>query len=482
MKPTYCNPLPIEKLVSGRWLDCSPQEDPRSYHDYRSIADPSVIYDEGRWILYPSYSLAYVSEDFVHWKHVDIGVPHVRYSPAVVKFRGKWYLCGHNIETLYVADSPIGPFSPCGVFTDTAGNVVKVVDQCFLADGDHLYLYWQHVRTPKSSEDMEFCACILGVELDPEAPWQFLGEPVPVYQFEPSVSWQRFGEHNENERLGWVEGPWMMKRGDLIYMLYAACGTQFSTYANGVAISREGPLATFHRQVRHDPFTRKTDGLVRGPGHGSLVEGPDGTLWTFYSLIFNFNHKFERRIGMDPVGVDEDGELYCTVTDTPQFAPGVLAHPEAGNSAGLLPLGARQPATASSHAPGREPLYAVDESVLTWWQPAADDPLPTLTLRLGANPGYLISAIRLLWRDVGMETLDGIDPGPFRYRIEYRDGDAWKVLVDARDNTDDLCVDYRTFEPILTNEIRLTIVGAPEGITPGLCGITPFGTCYHPAK
>ncbi|MBQ2743597.1 MAG: hypothetical protein IJF32_12440, partial [Oscillospiraceae bacterium] len=80
MKPTYCNPLCVEKVKSGRWLDASLSRlDIRSLNDYRSISDPSVIYHDGKWIMYPSYNVAYVSEDFVNWKHVDIGVDNLRY-------------------------------------------------------------------------------------------------------------------------------------------------------------------------------------------------------------------------------------------------------------------------------------------------------------------------------------------------------------------------------------------------------------------
>ena len=116
--------------------------------------------------------------------------------------------------------------------------------------------------------------------------------------------------------------------------------------------------------------------LPSGAGHGCLADGPGGTLWAFYTNIFCFNHMYERRISMDPVGVDENGELYCPeTTETPQYAPGVLAHPEHGNGVGWLPLTFMQRPTATSHAHGREPLYASDESVLTWWHPARSDPL-----------------------------------------------------------------------------------------------------------
>lgn len=490
MQPkTYCNPLPIADIPSGRWLDVSmTKDDPRSIPDYRSISDPSVVYHEGKWILYPSYAMAYVSTDLVHWTHVDIGVPHLRYSPAVVQFRGKWYLSGHGLSEVYVADDPLGPFSLCGHLTDVDGNRMAVLDGCYLADtrddGEHLYLYWHGSRVPKEGDPDVECICgTWGAELCPDEPWKLRTRPVWINEFDPDRTWQCIGEHNENGRMGWIEGQWVVKIDGRYYLLYSGCGTEYSSYANGVAISTEGPLSGFVNQKRHDPFTQKRSGLLRGAGHGCIVPGPGGTYWTFYTTIFCYNHKYERRIGMDPVGIDEDGELYCpAVTEVPQYAPGVLSHPETGNDAGLVPVTFLRRPYASSAMPGRDPIYAVDDSVLTWWQPCPADPEKTIVIPLERSTGFLISAVRLIWRDIGMETLDGILPGPFRYEIEYAPAPdhgqtGWRTLVDASDNDQDLCIDYRTFEPVKAYALRLRIVGAPKGIEPGLVSFTAFGTC-----
>ena len=75
-------------------------------------------------------------------------------------------------------------------------------------------------------------------------------------------------------------------------------------------------------------MTRKPYGLVRGAGHGSIVAGPDNTYWIFYTCLFGYNYKYERRVCMDVLGIDENGELYCPeLSETPQFAPGVIKNP-----------------------------------------------------------------------------------------------------------------------------------------------------------
>ncbi|MGN1346699.1 MAG: family 43 glycosylhydrolase, partial [Eubacteriales bacterium] len=416
--------------------------------------------------------------DFVHWKHVDIGVPHLRYSPAVVQFRGKWYLNGHSLSELYAADDPLGPFTLCGHMTDVHGNRMNPADGCFLADGDRLYFYW-HAGKPAGEADVESFTATAGAEMDPDRPWQMKTEPVLINCFDPEREWQRMGEHHQNARMGWIEGQWMKKIGSRCYLLYSGCGTEYGAYTNGILYSDEGPLSGFRPQKRFDPFTEKRTGLVRGAGHGCLVDGPGGTLWTFYTNIFCCNHQYERRISMDPVGMDENGELYCpAATEVPQYAPGVRARPEEGNGTGWLPLTFFQRPTATSAAPGRDPLYASDDSVLTWWQPAEGDAAPAITFRLGDATRYHVRAVRVIWRDIGMEVLDGVFPGPFRYRVEYAPDpslEVWLPLMDASENREDLCVDYRETPDSMAYGIRLRILGSPAGITPGLVSLTAFG-------
>ena len=93
---TYCNPLPIPDIPRGvdDWypeqeglFDPGVRPNGVDGPDYRSISDPTVFYHEGRWYLYPSYGMAWVSEDFSHWKH-ERTVPYCpKYSPHVCRWK-----------------------------------------------------------------------------------------------------------------------------------------------------------------------------------------------------------------------------------------------------------------------------------------------------------------------------------------------------------------------------------------------------------
>jgi hypothetical protein len=116
----------------------------------------------------------------------------------------------------------------------------------------------------------------------------------------------------------------------------------------------------------------------------------------------------------------------------------------------------------------------VDNSLITWWQPAVGDAQPTLTTSFSAPA--TIHAVRVIWRDVGLDTPRGVVPGPFRYRIEAETAPGvWTPLVDRSASTEDFLVDYRECAPTLATRARLVILGHPAGIAPAVAELTLFG-------
>jgi hypothetical protein len=294
-----------------------------------------------------------------------------------------------------------------------------------------------------------------------------------MFEFDPAHQWERYGEWNEDPSVSYCEGSWMIKIDDRYFLTYAGPGTSFSTYAMGAYVSAS-PLGPFVYQQRN-PILQQRHGLVRGPGHGCIVKGPKDTLWAFYTCCLCYENGFERRVGMDPAGVDADGNLFVIdATERPQYAPGIKRQPELGNDTGLLPCNHRKRCEASSSAPGRDSLYCVDSSTLTWWQPAADDPEPMLTFPLRAC--FEVSAIRLWWRDEGLDYDGGVLPGPFQFKLEGKLGEGeWFALADKTQNDSDMLIDFLTFETVTVDEVRLVVNSWPKGITPALIDATIFG-------
>ncbi len=146
----------------------------------------------------------------------------------------------------------------------------------------------------------------LGIELDPKNPLKTIGTARELIPFDPKTfPWEAIGHWNQNPNIGWMEGAWMLERGGKYYLTYSAGGTENRTYAMGCYVS-DSPLGPFKPQ-KHNPILRSIDGLVTGTAHGSIVAGPDESLWAFYSVRSSVVHAFERRLGMDRAYIDSNG-------------------------------------------------------------------------------------------------------------------------------------------------------------------------------
>lgn len=421
--------------------------------------------------------MAYVSEDFVTWTFHRIE-PYFMFAPTVAVHNNRFYLVG-NLTPLYVADDPLGPFTELGSFRTVAGEPLQVLDPMIFPDDDgRLYLYWG-LSDPG----------IFGAELDPADPCQLLTEPRFLFAFNPEHEWERFGEWNENKYTSSIEGPWMAKVNGVYYLTYCGPGTVYSTYAMGT-YTCSYPLGEFTYAARN-PILSNKHGLIKGPGHGCIVAGPGETLWAFYTICVCYEHKFERRIGVDPAGIDENGNLYVLgPSEIPQHAPGVLPSPQLNNNTGWSPLTFCNPRQATSCVEGRNPVYAFDDSLLTWWQPSPEDRERELTVDFRAL--FEVRAFRIMWRDVQLDYDNDLLPGPFGYIIEVlaelppeqsveqppKQPLHWVPVIDKSDNDTDLLIDYLEIAGIQARSARLKIISTPPGIEPGVVNFTAFGTAF----
>jgi xylan 1,4-beta-xylosidase len=471
---TFCNPLPIPNYPVGYSARNAKNGQPDAgsgwilghQEQFRESADPTVLWHEGKWYLYPSCDMAWVSADNgATWQHQPLNVRDIGYSPTVLRHRGR-FLLASNVSAIYASSSPLGPFEKIGDFPAVrSATVPEVWDKMLFSDEDgRLYLYF----------GCSAAGGIWGMELDAADPTKALAEPVELFPFDPQKRpWEALGDWNQDTTKGWLEGAWMLKRNGKYYLTYAAGGTEHRTYAMGCFVGAS-PLGTFRSQKRN-PILRTVDGLVTGSGAGSIVAGPKNELWAFYTIRAGVAHNFERRIGMDRAEIDANGELVVQgATSLPQWLPG-KAPPDADPSeTGWLPINGGVHTLGSTSAPNLPGRFAVDNEMRTWWQPAEGDGQPMLTSTFRAPA--TIHAVRLIWRDIGLDTKNGVLPGPFHYRVELETAnDQWTTILDRSESTEDLLIDYRECRPTVGKRARLVILGSPKGITPGVAEFTVFG-------
>ena len=474
----YCNPLPIE--------------------DTRSIADPTVIRFQGQYYLFLTGGIFWSSSDLVHWEHHPVTMPGGRpvTAPHAFEFQGHLYVTGNDIG-LYRSADPLKGWEYIGDFKDDKGKKMLLFDPAtFLDDDGRLYLYYSGRRTDG----------IYGVELSRQNPTNFAAPARKLWTFNPAHIWERYGDSNEGSSLSWLEAPWMTKRDGIYYLQYSAPGTEWKTYAVGVYTSRS-PLGPFTYAPRN-PILVHRNGLINGTGHHSIVEGPNGGLWSIYTVLYRNWGVFDRRIGMDPVGFDEKGNMFVNgPSEVPQWAPGVQPKPWLGNDSGSIPVSINKYTWAASSArPGREPENAFDNNVRTWWEPAEGDAAPWLLIDLGCrnpadnNQEFDVDSARILFdavphpapRDLDRDghalwyadAARAVRPVAYQYLIEISlDGKAFRPIVDQRANKQVQNVEFSTFAPARARWVRLTLTGLAKSQSAGVLEFTVFGKpAEQPAK
>jgi len=487
-----------------------------------SLGDPTVVHDGDLYYMFATgvtngpvpQGGAWVSRDLVKWdwKPLDANSAPLAIAPHVVKFDGAYYMTG-NGAPLYRSDSILGPYREVGPWLDNEGRPIErsptsngfarhVFDVCIFIDRDDKpYVYMAYGQT----------GGVWGAALDPKHLNRLSGPPQDLMKFDPRYVWERAGDANERSYFTYIEGPWIFERNGMYYLEYSASGTEWLTYATGVYTAKH-PLGPY-TYMPGNPLLRQTHGVNTGPGHGSIVQGPDGQWWQFYLTVLP-NPPGGRRIGMDPVGFTPDGRMFVrggAPSETPQWAPGAVQDPVRNGDSGSIPLtfGKTRGLVVSSERSGREAGYALDNSDGTWWSPADGDAQPTLTVDLLAIPPfkpYTIDSSRIQFharnmplrrpgtqgaqgagaggRGASDASASGADDAPFsgsqafRYRIEASvDGISFTTVVDKTHNDLTRYTEFDEIHPTLARYVRLVLTDWPRSASQplGVVEFTVFG-------
>lgn len=435
---TYCNPLNLDYtyMIYNAHKDIS----------YRSGADPAVVQFRNEYYMFVTRSMGYWhSLDLLHWDFI---------TPEKWYFQGSNAPAAHNYKdsVLYVTGDPSGSMSI--LYTDdpkkgnwkaTPGILNDLQDPgLFIDDDGKAYMYWGSsnkfpIRAKALDKNLRFRPSDSTYEL-----FNLDGE---------KHGWERFGENHSNTKLrGYMEGPWMTKHNNTYYLQYAAPGTEFNVYGDGVYTS-DHPLGPF-KYMPNNPFSYKPGGYMNGAGHGSTVIGPQDRYWHFASMALSVNVNWERRICMFPTYFDKDGLMYTNSSfgDYPHLAP--EDGKNAGDFSGWMLLSYKKPVTTSSDVADHTGKNMTDENVKTFWLAKENNNMQWVTIDL--LTGSKIFAFQVNYHDYKSD-LYGKVPGLYhRYMMEYSvDGKNWQIAVDKRNNFRDVPNDYvELAEPIVARYLR----------------------------
>ena len=439
---TYCNPLNLDYTY--------PFHNSHLGNSYRSGADPAVVEFRGEYYMFVTRSWGYWhSKDLLNWDFI---------TPEKWYFEGCNAPAAHNYKdsVLYVCGNPSGAMSILYTDNPKRGDwkaVPSVLHDLqdpalFIDDDERAYMYWgSSNRWPIRGKELDMKNKFLPIAKKPDS----------LLFLRPDIyGWERFGENHTSDIKPFIEGAWMTKHNGKYYLQYAAPGTQFNVYGDGVYVGKS-PLGPF-QYAAHNPFCYKPGGFATGAGHGSTVCGPGGIYWHFGTIHLSINYKFERRLCMFPTFFDEDGVMYSDTYfgDYPHYSPDqVSRQTTSGGFRGWMLLSYGKPVKASSQLESYPVENVTDENLKTFWVAGKNDDKQWVEIDLEEVSD--VYALQLNFFDYEETGFWGRMPNlRQRYLVEASvDGARWRVLVDYRNSFRDAPHNYIELDqPIEARYIR----------------------------
>ncbi|MDR1897847.1 MAG: family 43 glycosylhydrolase, partial [Prevotellaceae bacterium] len=419
----------------------------------REAADPVCEYFNGKYYLFASKSGGYWSSpDLVEWTYIPCtSIKTIEnYAPTILIIKNTMYfMASWEPAKIYKTSNPDEDNwqEVKSEFHFPTPEVSQ--DPAFFRDDDgRVYLYW-------GCSDK---APIYGVEVDPENGFKVTGQTVAVIEHNSKLyGWENPGNNNELNKDGWNEGPCMIKHGGKYYLQYAAPGTEFRVYADGVYVG-DHPLGPFV-YAESSPFSFKPGGFVGGAGHGHTFKDRYGNYWHVASMRISQRHWFERRLGLFPLYITENGFVgqHSVWTDYPFIVPAEKTDFAKNDGfAGWNLLSFRKSVTASSALEEYKPALAADERIETWWSAQTGKPGEWLQVDLGKE--MTVNAIQVNFADHDFTMRAPHPPFHYRYVTEAStDGKKWTVIVDKSHNVKDAVHDLNVLpQPVTARYLRIT--------------------------
>lgn len=310
----------------------------------RDFPDPFILkhggeywaYCTGFWRDGRAFGVLH-SPDLVNWRELDGALAplpgdHPCYwAPEIVYENGRFlmYYSVGNEKLMHlrvaVADHPAGPFADSGH---------RLTDAEFAIDA-HVFVDAEDVRWLFYATDFLTHTHIgTGTVCDRMLDsFTLAGEPRPVTR--ASYDWQVYDPaRKEKGGVRWhtVEGPFVLRRKNLYYQMFSGGNWQNLTYGVSYAVSE--------RVAREDEWEQSADGervlpilrtipeKVIGPGHNSVVRGPDNR--QLFCVYHRWDGEHGRVLAIDRLDWVGERMTVLGATTTPQPAP--LAPTNAGFS------------------------------------------------------------------------------------------------------------------------------------------------------
>lgn len=237
------------------------------------LADPFIMLHEGTYYAYGTHVddgiEVYTSDDLQTWKYKgmalqkkDVWADRWFWAPEVYEVNGKFYMYYSADEHICVAtaDSPAGPFRQ--EVKQPIWDEKSIDTSLFIDDDGTPYLYFVRFTDGNVIWVAEMNDDLTGIKQETLKECIRVGEPWELSQDKPAKV---------------AEGPSILKKEGVYYLIYSANHFESKNYGVGYATS-DSPMGPW-RKYEGNPILQRADGLT-GTGHGAPFCCKDGS-WKY---------------------------------------------------------------------------------------------------------------------------------------------------------------------------------------------------------
>ncbi|MCL2088402.1 MAG: carbohydrate-binding protein [Oscillospiraceae bacterium] len=440
-------------------------------YNSRESADPAVALftdkhgDQLYWLFASHGSGYWWSDDLAEWNYVYVmdnsklivregRHEFTRFAPATMVIDDYLYITHSEGGAILKSNDPKDP------------NSWEYVRPHYNGWGDPALFYDKELDRTFCYYGTSLTEPLYVIELDHKQPdMPLIAGPIPLYNsnreahgYEVNGDWNdQFGNRP------FLEGAWVTKYNGKYYLEFGVPGTQFGSYADGVAVA-DDPLGPF-RHSDHSPVSYKGTGFVRGAGHGCTFEDKYGNWWKVDTVSISSTTGFERRLILFPATHSDQDELISNTmfADYPMYKHDltdmtfeqkgpdwhlVSYNPKEVTASSTLTMDKKTyyPASANRGTDNKDPQSnspesAFDENMKTWWSAATGTGGEWLEADFGevkaVNAFQVNFAEQNVLTEGAINSLTGrLNEYVHKYLLEFSiDGVTWHTLVDARNAT-----------------------------------------------
>ena len=286
------------------------------------FADPFVLrLPDGGYVTYGTTEVvdgdrafeALTSPDLIEWRSAGPVLPRLPaeagdqyWAPEALFADGAYWLyysIGHGIAGHHIrvarSDWPLGPFTDTGLNL-TPGERFAIDPHPYRDVDGTWYLFYAH-----DVLEGDRVGTMLAVDRLVTMT-QVAGEPTTILR--PDADWQIYLRQREmyGEVWDWhtLEGPFVRRRGDRLYLFHSGGNWENETY--GVAWAEaDHPLGPWTPSADPRRVLYTVEPWAIGPGHNSLTTAPDGEDAIVYHAWDDARQR--RRMYVAPLRWDDDG-------------------------------------------------------------------------------------------------------------------------------------------------------------------------------